>query len=423
VVCVRGGNISKHVTHMKGFTTRIVHSDRRDTIEHGSLHKPVHSTVAYGYEDARDLAAVFQGTLAGYTYGRQINPTVEALQTKVSGMEGGLQTVCFATGMAAIGTMLFALLRQGDHFVSSSFLFGNTNSLFQSFEAHGIDVSFVDATDVSAVADAVNERTRLVFVETIANPRTQVAALEEIGALCRQRNLVYVVDNTMTSPYLFQASTVGASLVVNSLTKFIGGHGNALGGAITEMGLYDWRQFDNIYDTYRKGEPAKWGILQIKKKGLRDFGASLAPEAAHHLAVGAETLALRMERQCANALAMARLLQAHPRVKRVYYPGLADHPEHDRARRLFRHPGALFSFELAPDVDIWEFLNRLDVVVKSSNLGDNRTLAIPVAHTIYYEMGAERRASMGIDDSLIRISVGIEDTADLTDDLEQALNI
>jgi O-acetylhomoserine (thiol)-lyase len=406
---------------MKGFTTRIVHSDRQDLIEHGSLHKPIHATVAYGYEDARDLAAVFQGTQAGYSYGRQVNPTVEALQTKISRMEGGLQTVCFGTGMAAIGTLLFALLRSGDHFVSSSFLFGNTNSLFQSFAAHGVDVSFVDATEVSAVADAVTERTRLVFVETIANPRTQVAALEEIGALCRDRGLVYVVDNTMTSPYLFQPASVGASLVVNSLTKYIGGHGNALGGAVTEMGHYDWGRFDNIYDTYRKGEPSKWAITQIKKKGLRDFGAALSPEAAHHIAVGAETLALRMERQCANSLAMARYLEGHPRVKRVYYPGLEAHPQHQRARALFRHPGALFSFELTADVDIWSFMNRLKIIVKSSNLGDNRTLAIPVAHTIYFEMGPERRASMGIDDSLIRISVGIEETDDLIDDLQQAL--
>jgi len=406
---------------VKGFTTRIVHSDRRDAIEHGSLHKPVHATVAYGYEDARDLAAVFQGTQPGFTYGRQVNPTVEALQTKISGMENGLQSVCFGTGMAAIGTLLFALLRSGDHFVSSSFLFGNTNSLFNTFTAHGVDVTFVDATDVAAVADAVNERTRLVFVETIANPRTQVADLAAIGALCRERELVYVVDNTMTSPYLFQPRTVAASLVVNSLTKYIGGHGNALGGAITEMGTFDWSRFDNIYDVYRKGEPQKWAITQIKKKGLRDFGAALGPEAAHHLAVGAETLALRMERQCANTLAMARFLEAHPRVQRVYYPGLESHPQHQRAQELFRHPGALFSFELLPDVDIWAFMNELDVIVKSSNLGDNRTLAIPVAHTIYHEMGPERRASMGIVDSLIRISVGIEETDDLLEDLAQAL--
>ena len=405
---------------MKGFTSRIVHSDRQSVIEHGSLQKPVHATVAYGYDDARDLAAVFQGSKAGYTYGRQVNPTVEALQDKVTGMENGLATVCFGTGMAAIGTMLFALLREGDHFVSSAFLFGNTNSLFNSFAAHGVDVSFADATDVEAVAAAIRPETKLIFVETIANPVTQVAALREIGALAEARGLVYVVDNTMTSPYLFQPRDVGASLVINSLTKYIGGHGNALGGAVTETGLFDWQAYDNIYDIYRKGEPAKWGITQIKKKGLRDFGAALGPEAAHHIAVGAETLALRMERQSANAQALAEYLHDHKLVNAVYYPGLAHHPQHERAAALFRRPGALFSFELSHEVDIWEFMNRLDVVIKSSNLGDNRTLAIPVAHTIYYEMGPERRASMGIDDSLIRISVGIEDTDDLIEDFSQA---
>ncbi|NIP15695.1 MAG: cystathionine gamma-synthase family protein [Pseudomonadales bacterium] len=407
---------------MKGFTTKIVHSDRLEVIEHGSLHKPVHATVAYGYDDARDLAAVFQGTKAGYTYGRQVNPTVEALQTKISTMEQGLQTVCFSTGMAAIGTMLFALLRNGDHFVSSSFLFGNTNSLFNSFATHGVDVTFVDATDVDAVAAGINERTRLVFVETIANPRTQVSALEEIGNLCADRGLIYVVDNTMTSPYLFLPTGVGASLVVNSLTKYIGGHGNALGGAVTELGHFDWAGFSNIYDTYKSGAPEKWAITQIKKKGLRDFGAALAPEAAHHIAIGSETLGLRLERQCANAAAMTAMLDAHSKVKAVYYPGLEQHPQHARASRLFRHPGALFSFELVAEVDIWEFMNTLDVIVKSSNLGDNRTLAIPVAHTIYYEMGSERRASMGIDDSLIRFSVGIEETDDLLEDLQRALD-
>jgi len=385
------------------------------------LHKPIHANVAYGYDDARDLAAVFQGRQKGYSYGRQINPTVEALERKISQMESSLSTVCFGTGMGAIGTMLFSLLRAGDHFVSSSFLFGNTNSLFNSFAAHGVDVSFVDATRVEAVADAIRPETCLVFVETIANPRTQVAALDAIGELCRERGLLYVVDNTMTSPYLFQPREVGAGLVVNSLTKYIGGHGNVLGGAITETGEFDWRGFANIYDDYRSSDPALWGITQIKKKGLRDFGASLGPEAAHHIAVGAETLALRMERQCANTRALCDFMDAHPGVREVYFPGLAGHPEYDLAQRLFRHPGALFSFELADQMDVFEFLNRLQTVIKSSNLGDNRTLAIPVAHTIYYEMGAERRASMGIDDSLIRISVGIEEPEDLLSDFEQAL--
>jgi O-acetylhomoserine (thiol)-lyase len=402
---------------VKGFTTKIVHNDRQDAIEHGSLHKPIHANVAYGYEDARDLAAVFQGQQSGYSYGRQVNPTITALESKISVMEEGLSSVCFGTGMAAIGTTIFALLRAGDHIVSSAFLFGNTNSLLNTFVQMNIDVTFVDATSAQAVAEAVNERTRMVFVETIANPRTQIVDLEGIGAFCAERGLVYVVDNTMTSPYLFQAKNVGASLVVNSLTKYIGGHGNALGGAVTETGNFDWRSFPNIYPDYQGGDAAKWGITQIKKKGRRDFGASLGPEAAHHISMGAETLALRVQRQSDNALAMCRFLSDHPQVKRVYYPGLEEHPQHARAQKLFRAFGGLFSFELHSDVDLWGFLNRLSVIVKSSNLGDNRTLAIPVAHTIYYEMGPERRASMGIDESLIRISSGIEDKEDLLADL------
>ena len=408
---------------VKGFTTKIVHSDRQDTIEHGSLHKPIHANVAYGYEDARDLAAVFQGEKSGYSYGRQVNPTVTALESKITTMENGLASVCFGTGMGAIGTTLFSLLRSGDHMVSSAFLFGNTNSLFNTFGKMGIDVSFVDATSVDAVAEAVTENTRLVFVETIANPRTQIADLQQIGEFCAQRGLVYVVDNTMTSPYLFQPKSVGASLIINSLTKYIGGHGNVLGGAVTETGRYDWAVFPNIYSEYQRGEPAKWGITQIRKKGLRDLGASLGPEAAHHIAIGAETLALRVQRQSENAMAMCEFLHAHPKIKKVYYPGLAEHPQHARAGELFRAFGGLFSFELQSDVDLWEFLNRLQVIVKSSNLGDNRTLAIPVAHTIYFEMGAERRASMGIDESLIRISSGIEDSEDLLADISAALEL
>jgi O-acetylhomoserine (thiol)-lyase len=282
-------------------------------------------------------------------------------------------------------------------------------------------VSFVDATDVAAVETAITPATTLVFVETIANPRTQVADLARIGALCAARGILYVVDNTMTSPALFRPKSVGAGLVVNALTKYIGGHGNALGGAISDTGLFDWTRFANIPDTYKSAKPALWGITQLRKKGLRDFGATLAAEQAHHIAVGAETLALRMERCCANARALADSLAAHPKIRAVHYPGLASHPQHVRARELFRDFGSLFSFELDERIDCFDFLNRLQIVVSSSNLGDNRTLAIPVAHTIFWEMGAERRAAMGIADSLIRISVGIEDRDDLIADFIQAL--
>jgi O-acetylhomoserine (thiol)-lyase len=404
-----------------GFTSKVVHADRRDVIEHGSIHKPVHTAVTYAYDDARDLAAVFQGKQSGYSYGRQVNPTVTALQDKITLMEQGVATAAFATGMAGIGTTLFALLRAGDHFVSSSFLFGNTNSLFNSFAAHGIEVSFVDATDAAAVQAAIRPNTRMVFVETIANPRTQVSDLAGIGEVCRQNDIVYFVDNTMTTPYLFTPKDVGASLVINSLTKYIGGHANALGGAVTETGVYDWNAFPNLYDNYKKGDVSGWAITQIKKKGLRDFGASLGPEAAHHISVGSDTLALRMDRICANAQVLAEWLDAHPRVKRVYYPGLADHPEHQRSSELFGAHGGILSVELNDDVDCFDFINRLNLVICSSNLGDTRTLAIPVAHSIYFEMGPERRASMGIDDSLVRFSIGIEEINDLLADFEQAL--
>ncbi|MEE4359970.1 MAG: cystathionine gamma-synthase family protein [Pseudomonadales bacterium] len=404
-----------------GFTTHILHADRHGGIEHGSLHKPVHTSVAYGYDDAQELAAVFQGRRAGYSYGRQSNPTVEALQAKITGMEDGVGTIAFATGMGAIGSMLFSLMRAGDHLVSSKFLFGNTNSLLRTYDDLGLAVDFVDATDVRAVDAALREDTRMVFVETIANPRTQIADLEGIGALCRERGVLFVVDNTMTSPWLFRPGSVGAGLVINALTKYIGGHGMALGGAVTDTGAFDWSDYPNIFEGYRSQPRERWGLQQIRKKGLRDFGASLGPEAAHHIAVGAETLALRLDRACATAAALAAFLDDHPRVARVYHPSLASHPQHDRARRLFRHPGALMSFELDPAVDIFAFMNALRVVILSSNLGDTRTLAIPVAHTIYHEMGAARRAEMGIVDSLIRVSVGIEDADDLLGDFEQAL--
>jgi O-acetylhomoserine (thiol)-lyase len=405
----------------RGFTTAILHCDRDAPIEHGALHKPLHLSVAYAYKDVAELIDVFQGRQSGYAYGRQGNPTTAALEAKVNAMESGVATVCFSTGMAAIGATLLSLLRGGDHIVASSFIFGNTNSLLATLHDHGTPVTFVDATQVEHVERALTPATRLVFVETIANPRTQVADLARIGELCRQRNLLYVVDNTMTSPWLFRPTTVHAGLIINALTKYIGGHGNALGGAVTDTGHFDWTKFPNIADSYRTQKPAMWGITQIRKKGLRDWGGTLVAEQAHHIAAGAETLALRMTRQCANAQALADFLMSHPKVSAVHYPGLAIHPEYHRAQALFRAPGALFSFELAAGHDVLAVLNRLRVVVLSSNLGDNRTLAIPVAQTIYWEMGAERRAGMGIADSLVRVSVGIEDGEDLIADFAQAL--
>lgn len=404
-------------------STRLLHADRVAGVGHGAVHAPMHTSVLYGYATAHQLKEVFQGRQSGFTYARQGNPTNAALEAKINLLEGCRSTITFATGMAAISGAMFALLKAGDHVVSSRYVFGNTASVLRTLEGFGVEVTYVDATDAKEVEAALKPNTRLVFVETIANPRTQVSDLSAVGALCRRAGVVLLVDNTMTTPALFQPRDIGASLVVNSLTKGVAGHADAMGGAISDTGLYDWSVFPNIDPLYRTGDSADWGMVQIKRKGLRDLGGALRPEDAHRIALGAETLALRIERTNANALALARWLDAHPAVANVYYPGLEDHPQHRRATELFGgRYGALISFDLTPSFDTFAMLDALNTVVLSTHLSDNRTLAIPVAQTIFSEMGAEGRAGMGISESLVRLSIGIEDIDDIIADFAQALD-
>ncbi len=405
-----------------GFTTQNVHSDQNFGVEHGGIHKPIHTSVQYGFERVEDLIGVFQGTIkGGYNYARQGTPTTAALEAKINQMEQGLGTISFATGMAAITATFLTLLKAGDHLVCSQFVFGNTNSLLGTLRDLGLSVTMVDATLVDNVAAALQANTRMVFVETIANPGTQIPDLLPIGKLCVDKGLVYVVDNTITSPLLFRPSTVGASLVINSLTKTIAGHGAALGGAVTDTGLFDWSSYPNIFASYRKGDARQWGLQQIRKKGLRDMGGTLSSEHAHQISVGAETLALRVAQTSATALQLARFLEAHPAVNRVYYPLLQSHPQHAIAKQHFSAGSWLLSFELGGEAAALAFINRLKLPVVATGLGDTRTLIIPVAPTIFWEAGAQARAAMGIADGLIRLSVGLEDTADLLADFEQAL--
>ena len=404
-----------------GINTRLVHADRRFGVEHGGVRKPIHTSVQYGFDTVEELVGVFQGTVKGYNYARQGTPTTAALESRINLLEGGLGTICFATGMAAISAVFLTLLKAGDHLVVSQFVFGNTNSVVGTLRGLGIDVTLVDATQASAVAAALQPNTRMVFVETVANPGTQVADLDGIGQLCREHGLVYVVDNTVTSPALFQPKAVGASLVINSLTKTIGGHGTALGGAVTDTGLFNWAVYPNIFAPYRQGDARQWGLVQIRKKGLRDMGGALSSEQAHQIATGAETLALRQRASSDTALALAQFLAQHPAVARVNYPFLASHPQHAKANQLFKGGSWLLSFELADAADCLPFINRLQIPVKGTGLADTRSLVIPVAHTIFWEAGADIRAQMGIGDGLIRYSVGLEDLADLQADLAQAL--
>jgi len=415
-------NATSKPSASEGFTTATLHSDRRGGAEHGAIHKAIHTSTQYGFESTDDLIGVFQGRLKGsFNYARQGTPTTAALEAQITRMEQGLGSVCFSSGMAALTAVFLTLLRAGDHMVSSQFVFGNTNSLFGTMADLGIEVGKVDAGSVANVEAALKPNTRIVFVETIANPGTQLPDLEAIGKLCRERGLLYVVDNTVTSPLLFLPRRVGAGLVVNSLSKTISGHGAALGGAVTDTGMFDWQAYPNIFPAYRSGDARQWGLQQIRKKGLRDMGGSLASDTAHHIAVGAETLALRVERSSATAFALARHLQTLPGVRAVHYPMLESHPQHAIAKRHFGAGSWLLAFELADERAAVAALDRLRLPIKATGMGDNRTLVIPVAPTIFWEAGAEVRAQMGIGDGMVRVSVGLEDEADLLADFEQAL--
>ena len=365
---------------------------------------------------------MFQGTVkGGFNYARQGTPTTAALEARVTQMEQGLGSISFATGMAAITAMFLTLLKAGDHLISSQYVFGNTNSLLGTLQNLGIQVTLVDATKTEAVEAAIKPNSRMVFVETIANPATQVPDLQGIGDLCKTHGLVYVVDNTITSPWLFLPKTVGASLVINSLTKTIAGHGAALGGAVTDTGLFDWQNYPGIFANYRKGDPKAWGLQQIRKKGLRDMGGTLSSEHAHQIAIGSETLALRCTQTSKTALELARFLEGHQAVQRVFYPMLESHPQHAFAKQHFSAGSWLLAFEVGSQEAALAFINRLKLPVVATGLGDTRSLVIPVAPTIFWEMGLAMRQKMGIAEGLIRFSVGLEDPADLLADFEQAL--
>lgn len=407
----------------EGFTTQRVHADRRlNSPEHGGVHSSTSNSVLFEFKDAQGIIDAFQGKKAAHVYSRSSSPSVAALQNMVTDMEQGLTSLCFATGMSAISSALLALVKSGDHLIVSQYLFGNTRSFFSSLLDLGIEIDFVDVSNIDDVANARRDNTVAVYTETVANPVTQVADLSGIGEFCETHDLLFMVDNTMTPPPLLIAKSWKASLVFTSLTKYVGGHGNVLGGAVIDTGLFDWTRFANIKPAYQVADTAQWGITQIKKRGLRDLGGTLSPEAASQISIGMETMGLRMAKACENALSLASFLDNHDKIKHVYYPGLKAHPQHTVAsRQMPKGYGAILSIELVNGADPVAFINDLSLVICATHLGDTRTLALPVAPTIYFENTAEERAAMGIPDTMIRLSIGIEDTADLIADFEQAL--
>jgi O-acetylhomoserine (thiol)-lyase len=406
-----------------GKTTQLVHADKSLNPQiDGAVHSPANQSVLFEFQDAQDIVDAFQGKIAAHVYSRSSSSTNTSLQNVMNHLEQGIGAVTFATGMAAISTVMLSLLKYGDHIIVSDFLFGNTRSFFKHLQKLGIEVSFVDVTDVQHVVNAKQPNTVLVFCESLSNPMTHIADLSAIGKYCQGQQLLYIVDNTMSPSVIFSAKDAGASLVISSLTKYVSGHGQVLGGSVVDTGLFDWRHYANVEPMYQVGDSAQWGLTQIRKKGLRDMGATLPAPSASTILVGLETLDLRYQKACENARKLAQHFMNHPKIKQVFYPGLASHPQHFLARDHFSSYGALMSIELPEGEDIIQFINRLNLVICSTHLGDTRTLAIPVAQTIFFEATQVERDRTGITDQIVRLSIGIEDVDDLIADFEQALN-
>ncbi|NLP60020.1 O-succinylhomoserine sulfhydrylase [Paraburkholderia sacchari] len=365
-------------------------------------------TSSFCFGSAAEAAERFKHSETGYTYARFTNPTVTMFQDRLAALEGGEACMATASGMAAIMSVVMAALQQGDHIVSSRSLFGSTLGMFsQIFPRFGITTTFVDPSDLDAWKNAVRPETKMFFLETPSNPLTEVADIEAVGKLAKQAGALFVVDNCFCSPALQQPLKFGADVVMHSATKFLDGQGRVLGGALVGS-----KQF----------------IMETVFPFVRSAGPTLSAFNAWVLLKGLETLSLRVEKQSANALEIARWLEAHPAVKRVFYPGLESHPQHALAMRQQKSGGAIVSFELKGDTpeaqraNAWRVIDGTKVCSITGNLGDTRTTITHPATTTHGRITPEARAAAGITEGLIRLAVGLEDPRDVRRDLAHGLD-
>ncbi len=421
--------------HRHGFRTRAVHAGARPDPTTGARAVPIYQTTAYVFKDSNDAATLFALQKYGNIYTRINNPTVAAFEERMASLEGGLGAVATSSGQSA-GLLTFAaLVGAGDHIVASAQLYGGTRTLLESTLARfGVATTFVASDDPAAYAAAIGLQTKALFAEVVANPSGAIADVAGLADVAHAAGVPLVVDATTATPYLCRPIEHGADIVIHSVTKFIGGHGTALGGVVVDSGRFDW---DNPrfplmtapVDTY--GGLSWWGnfgeygwLTRLRSEQLRDTGATMTPFNAFLFLMGLETLALRMRQHVANAATVATYLAHHPAVAWVRYAGLADHPHHDRANRyLPEGPGAVFAFGVRGGrVAGAAFVDAVELCSHVANIGDARTLVIHPASTTHAQLDAAALTAAGVEPDLIRISVGIEDAADICADLDQALN-
>ncbi|MBT0664657.1 O-acetylhomoserine aminocarboxypropyltransferase/cysteine synthase [Geobacter pelophilus] len=390
----------------------------------GATTVPIVQSSSFAHETAEDLEDIFRGRKAGQIYTRLNNPTTESLERRLALLEGGVAAIATASGMAAISTAVLTILRSGDEILSSSSLFGGTYSLFRdTLTNYGITSRFVDPIDLAAFEQAITDTTCLIFVETIGNPKMDVPDIAALSAIAGKAGIPLMVDATVTSPYLAKGRDLGADIVIHSTSKFINGTGSVIGGAIIDNGTFDWSSprfphFEGYAKKYRQFAFS----ARLRKLMHKDFGACPAPMNSFLLTEGIETLGLRMERHCSNALELACFLNGHPKVSWVNYPGLETSPFHDIAARQFSHRfGGALTFGLANQAEAFRLINALKLARNLANIGDAKTLVIHPASTICVDYSPEQRALLGVSDEMVRVSVGLEHHQDIIRDFNQAL--
>jgi O-acetylhomoserine (thiol)-lyase len=406
------------------FNTKLIHGATVPGPS-GATKTPIVQASAFGYSTAEELEDLFKGRAIGQVYTRIGNPTLEALEKRLASVEDGIAAIVTSSGMAAITTAVMAIVRSGDEILASSSVFGGTYSLFKdTLSNYGIKTTFVDPTDVEKLEQAVNDSTRLIFVETIGNPKMDIPDLAAISAIAKKHGIPFMVDATVSTPYLARVKEFGADIIIHSTSKFINGTANSIGGAIIDSGIFNWKsdKFPHFEQFFRKYRNFAF-TARTRKLIHKDFGACAAPMNAFLHGEGLETLALRMERHCSNALRLAQFLNSHEKVSWVNYPGLADSPYHEVASRQFDGRfGGVLTFGLADKASAFKVINGLTLAKNLANIGDTKTLVIHPASTICADYTPEIKGLMGVTEELIRVSVGIEDIEDIIEDFAAALD-
>lgn len=404
--------------------TRLIHGGYSPESETGATITPIFQNSAFAYKTAEQIEDVFAGREGGYIYTRINNPTIDSFERRLNAAESGLAALACSSGMAAISTALMGLAGSGDEIVSGNSLFGGTYSLLaHTLERFGIHTKFVESTDLAAFKAAITDRTKAIFVESIGNPKLDVPDIKALSALAKENGIALVVDSTVTTPVLFPSKSLGVDIVVHSTSKFINGHGTAIGGAMVDCGTGPWSgpRYVHLHDLFK--QTRQFAFLAFLRTRLhRDLGPCLAPQNAFLMSTGMDTLGLRMERHSTNALALATFLSKHPTVAETRYPGLASHPNHAVAARQFTGGfGAILTIRLGDRERCFKFINGLRRVQNLANLGDVKTLAIHPASTICRECTDEERKAIGVTDDLIRMCVGLEHIDDIQTDMDSAL--